>query len=609
MGIPTEQVGQAAPGWRDVHPSTVVRILLARLRAFLRGWSWPFRNERTRRLAASERHFRSLIENALDTITVIEADGTIRYESPSVHRVLGFRPEDLLGRNVFDYVHPSDRVAVLREFERLISEPGRMQSLELRFLHKDGTWRFMEVIGRNLLADPAVNGVVVNARDISERKRAESQLRFDAFHDKLTGLPNRALFMDRLAQSIRRGRRGRHPNFAVLFMDVDRFKVVNDSLGHSAGDELLVQLADRLGTTIRPGDTVARLGGDEFTILLEGITSLRAAERVAERIYQQLEAAFELEDQEVFATVSIGIAAGDARYERPEELLRDADLAMYRAKALGRARHEVFNQALHDRAMAALRTETELRRAIQEGMLRLHYQPIVALADGRLRGFEALVRWRHPERGLLPPGEFLPTAEESGLIVPLGLWVLEHAAREAGRWARDGGDSPFVTVNLSARQFAQPDLVRQVAEVLRRTETAGHLLRLELTESTVMEHPEEGTVILERLKELGIGVCIDDFGTGYSSLGYLHRFPVDTLKIDRSFVARLQNGGQEAGIVRTVLRLGHDLGMDVIAEGIETEEEYRALRDLGCGYGQGYHFARPVSARAARRMITGGRRW
>ncbi|MBW3553881.1 MAG: EAL domain-containing protein [Gemmatimonadetes bacterium] len=571
-------------------------------------WLVPRRD--TRKLAASERHFRSLIENALDTITVIEADGTIRYESPSVERVLGFRPEELLGRNVFEYVHPQDRPRVLQEFERLLTEPGRVQSMELRFRHISGTWRMMEVIGRNLLADPAVGGVVVNARDITERKAAEAQLLYDAFHDKLTGLPNRALFMDRLAQSMRRSRRDGHPRFAVLFLDADRFKLVNDSLGHSAGDRLLVQLAVRLEEAIRPGDTVARLGGDEFTILLEGITSLRAAERVAERIYQQLEAPFDLDGQEVFATVSIGVAAGHSRYEKPEELLRDADLAMYRAKSLGRARHEVFDRALHERALSALRTETELRHALQRGLMRLHYQPIVELRTGELKGFEALVRWRHPTRGLLHPGEFLPAAEESGLIVPLGWWVLEHALREVCRWREENGpDCPFVTVNLSARQFAQPELVHKVAEVMRRTETPGRLLKLELTESTVMDRPEEGAWTLGRLRELGIGLCIDDFGTGYSSLGYLHQFPVDTLKVDRSFVARLHREGPDSALVRTVVRLGRDLGLDVIAEGIETEEQHEALRSLGCGYGQGFHFSKPVPPRLARKMVRIGRSW
>ena len=561
------------------------------------------------RLSASETYFQSLIENALDTITLIDAAGTIKYESPSVERVLGWKAEDLLGTNVFEYVHPADRGIVLAEFDRLLTEPGRVQSIELKFRHKDGSWRDMEVIGRNLLHDDRIDGVVVNARDITARKEVESQLLFDAFHDKLTGLPNRALFMDRMTQAIKRQNRP-HPHFIVLFLDVDRFKLVNDSLGHTVGDALLVQLADRLEAAVQPGDTVARLGGDEFTILLDGVRSIRAAERVAERIHADLTRPFRIGDHELFATASIGMAASASHYARPEELLRDADLAMYRAKALGRARHEIFDQAMHETAVAALETENELRRALERELLHVAYQPIVDLSTGALRGFEALVRWDHPRRGLLAPVEFLPIAEDSGLIIPLGLWVLEQAAREVGRWQRElGADGLFVTVNLSAKQFAQPDLVQRIGEIMRRTETPGRLIKLELTESTVMERPEDGALTLDRLKQLGVGLCIDDFGTGYSSLGYLHQFPMDTLKIDRTFTSRLGPERQEAGIVRSVIRLGQDLDLDVVAEGIETPEQREVLMRLGCGLGQGHLFSRALEPAGVVELVRSGRSW
>jgi diguanylate cyclase (GGDEF)-like protein/PAS domain S-box-containing protein len=504
-------------------------------------------------LRQSERHFRSLIENALDTITIIDGEGTIRYESPSVERVLGYRPVDLLGHNVFEFVHPDDRPLVYKDFQELRADPGRVQTKELRFRHKDGSWRVLEVVGRNLLHDPAVEGVIINARDVTERKEAEAQLLHDAFHDKLTGLPNRALFMDRLSQSLKRGTRDGAPSHAVLFLDVDRFKLVNDSLGHPAGDRLLVDLAVRLEEAIRPGDTVARLGGDEFTILLDGVRSLRAAERVAERIHTKLQTPFHLDGRDLFVTASIGIATRTDEHTRAEDLLRDADLAMYRAKALGRDRHEVFDRTLHDEALATLQLETALRHALERDQLRVYFQPIVSLETGALAGFEALVRWRRKGRRLLSPRQFLPIAEETGLIVPIGRWVLERAVEELVHWNRYGAGDVHVAVNLSARQFAQPSLAGDVAAILAAHNAPPSLVQLELTESHVMDRPEEVLKTLEALRALGVGISIDDFGTGYSSLSRLRYLPVDVLKIDRAFVRHLDTDPQNASMVSAMV--------------------------------------------------------
>ncbi len=424
----------------------------------------------------------------------------------------------------------------------------------------------------------------------------------------MTELPNRALFMDRLRNAIRRAKRSEAYRLAVVFLDVDRFKIVNDSLGHNAGDELLKAIARRLEACLRPGDTVARFGGDEFTMLLEDIGHAGQATKVAERVQMELAVPFRLQGQEVFATASMGIAYAGSAYARPEDLLRDADNAMYRAKSLGRARYEVFDSAMHTHAVATLRMEAELRRAIERDELVLHYQPIVALADGALSGFEALVRWRHPERGLIEPLEFIPMAEETGLIVPLGQWVLGEVCRQIRAWS-DTPDWPArvpVSANLSSRQFNQPDLVGIVREALAAAGARPDCLRLEVTESAVMESGPAARHVLGELKELGIQLSIDDFGTGYSSLSYLHQFPVDTLKIDQSFVSRLDATSQNLEIVRTIVMLAHNLEMDVIAEGVETQAQAQQLRRLGCEFAQGFLYSRPVDAATAMGLLRRG---
>jgi diguanylate cyclase (GGDEF)-like protein len=444
-------------------------------------------------------------------------------------------------------------------------------------------------------------------KEVAERRQIEEQLRHNAFHDGLTDLANRALFTDHLQLALARAKRHEGYRFAVLFLDLDRFKVVNDSLGHVVGDKLLVGVARRLETAVRPGDTVSRLGGDEFTVLLDDLGDAGEAEAVAGRLLRELAMPYNLGGHEVFVSVSVGVAVGSGLYQRPEEILRDADTAMYRAKQLGKARYEVFDQAMHARVVDRLETERDLRRAVERREMFLQYQPIVSLETGAVRGFEALVRWRHPERGVIPPANFIPLAEETGLIIPVGMWVLGEACRQMRRWqGLYPADGPLtISVNLSGRQFTQPDLPEQVEAVLRETGLDPRCLKLEITESVVMEDVGAATRTLERLRALGVELSVDDFGTGYSSLSYLQRFPVSTLKIDRSFVSRMTESEGTAEIVRTVMRLAQNLGMGVVAEGVETEQQREMLRALECEFGQGYYFSRPMDGDEAEALIRG----
>jgi diguanylate cyclase (GGDEF)-like protein len=393
--------------------------------------------------------------------------------------------------------------------------------------------------------------------------------------------------------------------FAVLFHDLDRFKNVNDSLGHTHGDLLLVAFAERLERTLRPVDTLARFGGDEFAILLSGMTDATDAVRVAQRIQDELSQPFVLDKNSAFATASIGIALSSSGYDRPDDILRDADIAMYRAKENGKARYELFDQGMHARAVSRLQLESDLRQAIENKEFSVYYQPIVALPTGRLAGFEALVRWNHPRHGLVSPGDFIPVAEETGLIVPIGQWVLNEACAQVRQWQLNSPShrSLSLSVNLSARQVAQPDLLDRIKEALETSKLNPHCLKLEITESVVMENAEAAALMFKQLRSLGVQLSIDDFGTGYSSLSYLHRFPLNYLKIDRSFVSRLTTDNDNA-IVRTISTLAHNLGMEVIAEGIETEEQYQQLKILGCEYGQGFLFSRPVNSDSVHHLLT-----
>ena len=555
-------------------------------------------------LRASEERFRALVQNASDMITILEPEGTVRYASPSHHRVLGHPPEELSGGSLLDLVHVEDRPLLANALECLVDLPHENLTIEYRCRHRDGSWRMIESTASNLLDHPAVTGLVLNSHDITDRKRAEEQLLHDALHDELTGLPNRALFMDRLWQAMERAAREPERLTAVLFLDVDQFKIVNDSLGHLVGDELLITIARALSSALRPMDTIARIGGDEFAILLEGGRGVDDAVGVATRIHERLASPINLGGHEVFVTASIGIAVHSPEYEKPEDLLRDADTAMYRAKASGRACHVVFNRGMHQFVMARLQIEIDLRRAVERGQIEVHYQPFVDLATGVVVGLEALVRWIHPRRGLILPDDFLTVAEETGLIVPLGDYVLRQSCRRVRELQLKYPQhrNLRVSVNLSNMQFFQSDLDEQVASALAESGLAPEHLGLEITEGVLIRNAEMAIGRFARLKALGVQLYLDDFGKGYSSLNYLHRYPMDILKIDRSFVARME--GDEVSIVAAIVTLGHQLGMEVVAEGIQSLEHVAKLRGLRCEYGQGFFFSHPVDGDEVESLIT-----
>jgi diguanylate cyclase (GGDEF)-like protein/PAS domain S-box-containing protein len=720
------------------------------------------------RVRESEEKFRALIQNSSDLITLYDADGTIRYVSPALKRILDYEPEERIGATSFGLIHPDDVSRAREGFAEALRRPGVPISVEVRAQRRDGSWRYIEAVGTNLLDHPSVGAVVLNGRDITERKEAEARLReaeeryrtlvermpaityiqepsepsrttyispqcegvlgysqeecmnepelwirtlhpddrervleqdrrtnatgepFEmeyrqfakdgsvvwirdeaapvrdeegrpkywigvqvditerkmleerlehrAFHDPLTGLPNRALFMDRLRSALSRSER-KHGQTAVLFLDIDNLKVVNDSLGHEAGDGLLTGAAERLKACLRPADTVARFSGDEFAILLDDVEDVSETAQVAERIAEVLRAPLVIKKRETFITASVGIAlsgpaptstrgsAPDTAQDRAETLLRQADLAMYRAKNRGKAHHEVFDPGMNAPAFVRLETANDLRRALEREEFRVWYQPKMRLhADAQrslrlsngsaivapkaaggpgLVGMEALVRWEHPERGLLTPKGFVPVAEESGLIVPIGRMVLEKACRQAQAWQeRYATEEPLVMcVNISARQFQHPELAQDVARVLQQTGLEPRCLQLEITESVVMEDVESTLDTLRSLQDLGVQLAIDDFGTGYSSFSYLRRFPVSVLKIDRSFVEPLGGDPEDAVIVSGVVSLAHTLGMEVVAEGVETAEQLAHLQDMGCDMAQGNYFAEPLPSEAVGELL------
>ncbi|MDQ3804949.1 MAG: EAL domain-containing protein [Acidobacteriota bacterium] len=557
-------------------------------------------------LRESEERFRSAFDYATIGMAVVSTEGRWVQVNHSLCDIFGYPEQELLGEDFRRFTHGHDLASADEQFQQLVR--GRISShqTEVRYLHRQGreVWAHL---GMSVVRDAQGHSlhVIFQIQDITDRKRAEEQLLHDAFHDALTGLPNRALFMDHVKMAIQRSRRSGGRLFAALFLDLDRFKIINDSLGHMVGDQLLVGLARRLEACLRPGDTVARLGGDEFVILLEELTGAEDVIEVARRVQEAVSQPFQIGGHEVFTTASIGIALSTSGYERAEEILRDADTAMYRAKMLGKKRHVIFDQAMHDRAMQLLQLETDLRRAIDRREFFLQYQPIVSLATGRICSFEALVRWQHPERGLISPADFVPLAEETGLIIPLGQWVLGEASRQMRDWQLRGRIEGRVTmsVNLSSRQFSQADLTEQVAGALRESGLSPDCLKLEITESMVMENIDTAIEMLGQLRDLGVEISIDDFGTGYSSLSYLHRFPINTLKIDRSFVTRMTDNAENAEIVRTIMTLARSLQMDVVAEGVETTAQLMQLRGLECDYAQGYLFSKPVGGERALELL------
>ncbi|HEX7900393.1 MAG TPA: EAL domain-containing protein [Planctomycetota bacterium] len=563
-------------------------------------------------LRRSEERFALAMEGAHDGLWDWDFLKNEVYFAPRWKAQLGYEDGEI-GHNPdewFNRVHPDDVRRLQEEVDAHAEGRAIHLECEYRIRHKEGHWVWMLARGMAVRAPGGKSARMAGSQtDISQRKRAEEQLVRQAFTDTLTGLPNRALFMDRLSQTLRRGRRKAETPFSAIVLDVDRFKDVNDSLGHANGDQLLVAIARRLENCVRPGDTVARLGGDEFAILLEDMQDEGDAVTVARRVQNQVALPFVLEGQEVFTSVSMGLAPGTG-YEKPEDLLRDADTAMYRAKERGRACYEVFDQGMHARAVARLQLETDLRRALERKEFRVFYQPIVSLRTDRLVGFEALVRWQHPSRGLMSPAEFLPLAEETGLILPIDLWVLREACRQTGYWQMKYSQNPplRVNVNLSSKQFVRSSLLGEIKDILAESAFDPASLTLEITESVLMEDSAAVRAMLERIRGLGIKLYLDDFGTGYSSLGYLHRFPIDSLKIHHSFVGAM--GQEEHGqLVRTITTLAENMSLGVVAEGVETADQLRRLRELNCDRVQGYLFSRPVASPAAELLVARGPAW
>lgn len=551
----------------------------------------------------SEERYRTLVEQAVDGIFITDIMGNYLDVNPSGCSMFGYSREELRSRRISDMVSREDIPALLQVRSDL--KLGKTTVTQWRIKRKDATVIPIEVSAK-MLPNGCIQGI---ARDITERKRAEYELLHNAFHDTLTGLPNRAFFMDRLGRAVQQAKRQDDYLFAVLFLDVDRFKVINDSLGHLLGDQFLIAIASRLVQCLRSTDMAARIGGDEFTILLEQIWDISDAIKVAERIQQELALPIELDGQEVFTTASIGIALSSTGYDRPEDLLRNADTAMYRAKALGKARYEIFNLDMYATAVLRLQLETDLRRAIERQEFLVYYQPIVSLSSGIISGFEALLRWQHPERGLVYPADFIPLAEETGLIVPIGYWVLYEACHQMQAWRVRGADSLMkISVNLSIKQFSQPDLIKQIGQILHSTGLDRGCLELEITESVIMEN-ENVAIATSQLRSLGIQLSIDDFGTGYSSLSRLHSFPISALKIDRSFVSSMVTYSGNLEITETIITLAHKLGVDVTAEGVETAEQLALLRGLKCELGQGDFFSPPLNSEAAFALILASVQW
>ncbi|HYP01144.1 MAG TPA: EAL domain-containing protein, partial [Pyrinomonadaceae bacterium] len=550
--------------------------------------------------------FRNAFDFAAIGMALVSSEGRWLQVNRALCKILGYSEREMVVTDFLTIIHPDDLGVAVDAIKRLRKGNSTIDQCEVRFRHKSGhtvwgLWSASLAGGPHVASTP----LVFQIQDITDRKRAEEQLQHEAMHDVLTGLPNRAMFIDHLELAIARAQRNEERKFAILYVDLDRFKIINDSLGHAIGDQLLKEVAVRLWKCVRAGDTVARLGGDEFVLLLEDIYQESEAIDVAERIKAELAVPFTLSGREVFTTVSIGVASSWTSYHQAEGLIRDADAAMYRAKSLGKNRHEIYDSVMHAQVNDLLQMETALRLAVERKEFIVYYQSIVDLETFKISGFEALVRWNHPEKGFISPGNFIPLAEETGLIVEIGEWVLRDACRQMERWQKIFPSDPplFVSVNLSSKQFIQSDLIQRVTQIIEETKINPEGLKLEITESAVMDDVDTATEMLKKLRALGVKLSIDDFGTGYSSLSYLHRFPIDTLKVDRSFVVNMSEDSENVEIVRTIVSLAQNLGMNVIAEGVETKEQLAALRKLGCENGQGYLFSKPVDAKSAENLI------
>ncbi len=558
--------------------------------------------------------FQVVTENAADMIALVDVKGRRLYNSPAYKRVLGYSPAELSETSSFEQIHPDDRMRVL-EAAREARESGVGKRLEYRIKHKDGSWRVLESIASTIRdAKGEVAKLVIVNRDITERKRAEQQLEYNLFHDLLTGLPNRRTFLDRLQSAFTRVRRETGRSYALLLVNVDHFKVFNETMGTRAGDHILTEIARRLSGEMRKDDAAARdratavrdgslfrLGGDEFTILLETVGDPSDALRIARRLQGAVAAPFPIESREVRASASVGIALTTAAHTRPEDVLKDADVAMRRAKAMGGSRCEVFDEAMHTRAVGRLRLEGDLRTALTERQFRIHYQPVLQLDTRRIVSFEALLRWEHPTQGLISPYRFIAAAEDTGILVSIGHWLMVQACRQLREWeVNDRSGAPMnVTVNVSARQFADARLANDIQDALQQTGVDPSRLQLEMTEKIASADPKLTVTVLSHLKHFGISTVLDDFGTGSTSLVGLRQFPVDALKIDRSLIREMQTDKSAADIVELIILLAHKMNLKVIAEGIESSRQLERLVELGCEYGQGYFFSQPMEAKAA----------
>jgi len=566
--------------------------------------------QRTLDLGSREQWFRALVHNSSDVISVVDRDAIVRFQTGSMQRVLGHDPALIVGSSLAGLLRPQDDQRLRAALREAAGAPGRMSVLTFPVWHREGHWCHTETTITSLLDDPAINGFVLNMRDVSERQVLEDELTKQAFSDSLTGLANRSLFREKVEGALV-GETAAAPSaagsVAVVFLDLNGFKAVNDSQGHAVGDTLLELVGQRLRNCVRPGDIVARLGGDEFAVLVTGDQAEAGAVWVSDRIRRVLAGDFVLDHTSVTVSASMGIAVNDTGDETADQLLRNADLAMYRAKAAQRAEFLRFEVSMHDDLVARVDAENDLRRAVEKGDLRLFYQPLVDLRTGVVVGAEALARWLHPERGLVSPDEFIELAEQMGLVEGIGSWAIAEAARKAAGWQHlaPAGSSFKVAVNVSGRQV-NASLPRLVRDVLTETGLAPGALTLEMTESVLMDRPEQASVILKRLKSLGVRIAVDDFGTGYSSLSYLTRFPVDILKIDRSFIDHVAQESEQTELVRTIIQLGAALNLVTVAEGIEREDQRAVVTAMGCTLGQGFLFARALPAEEFLEFVTQG---